>query len=99
MIQYNLPNSTNLTGNGKNSNTAISWEAAMYWSFPQIERKFSEFKDQFKDSVYCMCFVGTVVASWSLLQGMLSSNPFTIVTNILVTEVSEFNENIKINPK
>ena len=41
-----------------------------------------------------MCLAHTVVASWSLTQDMEGSNPFTVIINILVTEFSEFNENI-----
>ena len=40
-----------------------------------------------------MCFAGTVVAFWSLTQEMAGSNPFTVMTNIFVTEFSEFSEN------
>ena len=49
---------------------------------------------QFKDSISDMCLSGAVVASWSLTQEMEGSNPFTVILNILVTEFSEFNENI-----
>ena len=42
-----------------------------------------------------MCPPDTMVASWSLTQGMAGSNPFTVMTNILVVEFSELNENIK----
>ena len=35
-----------------------------------------------------------VVTAWSLTQAVAGSNPFTIMTNILVTDFSEFNENI-----
>ena len=48
---------------------------------------------QFKDPLSHMCLAGTVVASWSLTQEVAGSNTFTIMTNILVTEFSEFNEN------
>ena len=47
---------------------------------------------QFKDPD--MCLAGTAVASWSLTQEMTGSNPLTVMRNILVTEVSEFSENI-----
>ena len=40
-----------------------------------------------------MCLAGVVVASWSLLQEVAGSSPFT-VTNIFVTEFAEFSENI-----
>ena len=38
-----------------------------------------------------MCLAGAVVASWSLTQEVTGSNPFTVMTNIFV---SEFSENI-----
>ena len=41
-----------------------------------------------------MCTAGTVVASWSLTQGVAGSNPFTVMTNIFVTEIAEFSDNI-----
>ena len=47
-------------------------------------------QDQFKDHV----LVGDVVASWSLTQKMAGSKPFSVVTNIFVTDFSEFRENI-----
>ena len=49
---------------------------------------------QFKDSVSHMCLADTVVASWSLAQGVTGLSFFTVLTNILVTKFSEFNENI-----
>ena len=49
--------------------------------------------NQFKDYVSQMCLAGTVVAFWSLTQEMAGSNPFTVMTNIFVTEFSEFSEN------
>ena len=45
---------------------------------------------QSKDPVYHMCLAGTVVASWSLSQEVTGSNPFTVMTNIFVTEFTEF---------
>ena len=49
-------------------------------------------------SLACFC-AGTVVASWSLTREVAGTKPFTVVTNILFTKFSEFNENIegKIN--
>ena len=41
-----------------------------------------------------MCLAGTVVASWSLTEEVACSNPFTVMTNIFVTEFAEFSENI-----
>ena len=46
-----------------------------------------------------MCVPGTLVASWSLTQEVAGSSPFTVMTNILVTEFREtFREN-SIEPK
>ena len=39
-----------------------------------------------------MCLAGAVVTSWSLIQEVVGSSPFTVITNIFVTE---FSENIK----
>ena len=50
--------------------------------------------DKFKDSVPHKCLAGAVVVSWSLIQEVAGLEPFTVMTNILVTEFSEFNENI-----
>ena len=44
---------------------------------------------QFKDPVSHMCLAGAVVTSWSLMQEVAGSNPFTVMTNIFVTEFSE----------
>ena len=44
-----------------------------------------------------MCFAGTVVASWSLLQEVAGLNPFTVMTNIFVTEFAEFSETFRKN--
>ena len=44
---------------------------------------------QFKDPVSHMFLAGTVVASWSLTQGVAGSSSFTVMTNIFVTEFSE----------
>ena len=41
-----------------------------------------------------MCLAGAVVASWPLTQEVAGSSPFTVMTNIFVTEFSEFNETI-----
>ena len=49
---------------------------------------------QFKDSVFQMCLAGTLITSWSLTQQVASLSPFTVMTNIFVTEFSEFRENI-----
>ena len=47
---------------------------------------------QFKDPTSHLCLAGTVVASWSLTQEVASLSPFTVMTNIFVTEFSEFIE-------
>ena len=54
---------------------------------------------QFKDLVSHMCLASNVVASSSLTQEVAVSNPFncTVMTNIFVTEFSEFGENIYEN--
>ena len=49
---------------------------------------------QFKDPVSHMCIAGAVVASWSLMQEIAGSSPFTVMTNIFVTEFTELSENI-----
>ena len=42
-----------------------------------------------------MCLAGAVVASWSLTQEVADSSPFTVMTNIFVTE---FAETLRKNP-
>ena len=49
---------------------------------------------QFKDPVSHMSLPGVVVASWSLTQEVAGSSPFTVITNIFVTEFSEFSDSI-----
>ena len=44
---------------------------------------------QSKDPVSHMCLAGTVIASWSLTEEVAGSSPFTVMTNIFVTEFSE----------
>ena len=53
--------------------------------------------DQFKDPVSHMCYVGAVVASWSLTQEVAGLSPFTVMTNIFVTDFSEFSETFRKN--
>ena len=36
-----------------------------------------------------MCLAGAVVASWSLIQEVAGLTPFTVMTNIFVTEFTE----------
>ena len=52
---------------------------------------------QFKDSVSDVCLAGVVIASWSLTQRVAGSGPFTVVTNIFVTELAEFSETFREN--
>ena len=49
----------------------------------------------FKDPVSHMCLAGAMVASWSLTQEMAGSNPFTVMTNIFVTEFTEISETFR----
>ena len=49
---------------------------------------------QFKDPDSHMCLAGAVVASWSLTQEVAGLSPLAIMTNIFVTEFTEFSENI-----
>ena len=37
-----------------------------------------------------MCLADPVAASWSLTQEVAGVNPFTVMTNIFVTEFSQF---------
>ena len=53
---------------------------------------------QFKDTVSPMCIAGAVVASWTPTQEVARWQVqvlFTVMTNIFVTEFSEFGENIQ----
>ena len=52
---------------------------------------------QFRDSVSNICLAGAVIACWSLTQEMASSSPFTVMTNIFVTEFAEFTETFRKN--
>ena len=49
---------------------------------------------QFKDHVFHVCLASAVVAFRLLTQDVVGLNPFTVMTNILVTEFVEFSENI-----
>ena len=40
-----------------------------------------------------MCLAGTTAPSWFLTQEIAGSNPYTVMTNILISEISEFNYN------
>ena len=44
---------------------------------------------QFKDPISLVCLAGTVVVFWSLTQEVAGSSPFSVMTNIFVTEFSE----------
>ena len=44
-----------------------------------------------------MCFASTVVAFWFFTQEVAGSNPFTVMTNIFVTEFSDFSEALRKN--
>ena len=44
---------------------------------------------EIKDPVSHVCIAGAVVASWSLTLEVAGLNPFTVMTNILVTELAE----------
>ena len=52
--------------------------------------------NQFKDPVSDVCLTGAVVVSFSNTKGVwvVGSSPFTVMTNIFVTEFIEFSENI-----
>ena len=44
---------------------------------------------QFKDHVFPVCLASAVAASSLLTQDVVGLNPFTVMTNILVTEFAE----------
>ena len=50
---------------------------------------------QCQDLVSRMCLAGDVVASWSLMQEVVGLTLFAVMTNVFVTELAEFIENIK----
>ena len=52
---------------------------------------------QFEDHVSHMFLAGAVVAYWSLTQEVAGSSPFTVMTNIFVTEFAEFSETFREN--
>ena len=55
-------------------------------------------EDQFKDPDAHMCLAGAVVASWPVAQEVAGLSPFTVMTNIFVTELSEFSETFRKTP-
>ena len=50
---------------------------------------------QFKGPVFHMCLASTMVVSWFLTQEVGGSSPFTVMTNIFVTELNEFSETLR----
>ena len=70
------------------------------WSRTFIE--FSKFRESDKsvtwarctDHVSHMCLAGAVVASGSPTQEVVGSSPFTVMTDIFVTEFAHFSANI-----
>ena len=44
-----------------------------------------------------MCLTGAVVTSWPLTQEVAHLSPFTVMTNISVTEFAEFSETFRKN--
>ena len=53
---------------------------------------------QFKDPVSHMCLAGTGEASWSLTQEVACLSPFAVMTNIFVTEFTQFSEHLGKTP-
>ena len=51
--------------------------------------EFSEFRESDKPLKNELSLTFAVVASWSLTQEVAGFNPFTVMTNIFVTEFSE----------
>ena len=43
-----------------------------------------------------MCLAGIVVTSWSLTQEVAGLSPFTVMTNIFVTEFRKKNFNVLV---
>ena len=52
-------------------------------------------RSQFKDPISHMCLLGAVVAFWSLTREVVGSSPFTVMTNIFVSKVTEFSETFR----
>ena len=46
------------------------------------------------NSVNLVCVAGAVVASWSPTQEVVGLSPLMLMTNVFVTELAEFRENI-----
>ena len=51
----------------------------------------------FPNSENQIYLAGTVVACWSLTQEVAGSSPFSVMTNIFVTEFSEYSETFRKN--
>ena len=73
--------------------------------------EFSEFRESdksvkhklesVKDPVRNTCLAGAVLAYWSLTKEVAGSSPFTVMTNIFVTEFAKFAKfsgTFRINP-
>ena len=71
--------------NGNSVNSANSGNLTNHWSMNL---------GQFKDPDSQMCLASTVVVSCSLMQEVTDSSPFTVITNISITEFAEFSEKI-----
>ena len=82
-VEFTEFNGVFLKWNINSMNSAKSGNTINHWSMDQ---------GQFKDPVSHICLAGTVVASWSLTQEMSGLSPFTVLTNIFVTEFREFRE-------
>ena len=52
---------------------------------------------EIKDHVSQVCLAGAVVPSWSLAHEVAGLNPFSVMTNIFVTEFAEFSEIFRKN--
>ena len=50
---------------------------------------------QFKDRVSHMYLAGAVVQPWSITQEVAGSNTFTVMANISITVLIEFNESFR----
>ena len=52
---------------------------------------------QFKDPPRCLCLPGAVIASSSLTKQVAGSNPYTVMTNIFVTDSEKSKETCREN--
>ena len=69
-----------------NRNSGNLWNLINHWRINW---------NQLKDSVSYMFLAGTVLALWLLTQEVACLIPFTVMTNIFITEFPEFSENIQ----